>query len=59
MFTTLAESLSCWKLSTWLYIGACVLLPLVWGIATEMVFRRLVKKRPAPGHDDGFLEYHI
>ena len=51
------------SLSTWLHVGACVLLPLAWGIATEMVFLRIARRRPAPPVDAPdqhfFIDYYI
>ncbi len=50
-------------LRAWLHVSACVLLPLVWGIATELVFRRIAKKHPEPPRDSAdrhfLIEYHI
>jgi hypothetical protein len=53
----------------WLYAGACVLLPVVWGLvivgATDRV-ERVVARRRTPHHGPGesppqppTLEYHI
>jgi hypothetical protein len=51
------------SVSTWLHVGACVLLPLAWGVATEMVFRRLARRRPslpvAAPDQHFFIDYHI
>lgn len=49
-------------LSTWLHVGACVLLPLAWGLATEYVFRRLAKRREGrecPPDSHFFIDYNI
>ena len=47
----------------WLHVGACVLLPLAWGVATEFAFRRLTRRRPQPPEPPAeqhfFLDYHI
>ncbi len=45
-----------------LHVGACVLLPLAWGIATELVFRRMEKRRPEKKCDNPshfMMDYHI
>ncbi len=35
-----------------LHVGACVLVPLAWGVATELVFRRIEKCRSETKPDD-------
>jgi len=30
----------------WLYVTACVVLPLAWGVATELFFRWIGRRRP-------------
>jgi len=50
------------EVSTWLYVGACVVLPLAWGLATEFVFRRLGLRRKRRKHSKDehfFIDYHI
>ena len=51
------------SVSAWLHVGACVLVPLAWGIATELVFRWITRRRPAPlepaEHQHFFIDYHI
>ena len=32
--------------ATWLYVSACVVAPLAWGVATELLFRWLGRRRP-------------
>ena len=49
-------------LGTWLHVGACVLLPLAWGVATELVFRLLARGRHKTPRDSDrhfLIEYHI
>ena len=46
----------------WLHVGACVVLPLAWGLATEFFFRWLDRRRKPrrPAKDQHFfLDYHI
>ena len=48
--------------STWVYVGACVVLPLAWGVATEFFFRWLTrhhKRRKRREDDHFFVDYHI
>jgi hypothetical protein len=50
------------SIPTWLHVSLCVLLPLVWGIATEIVFRWIAKKHPPapePKSHHFLIEYHI
>ena len=51
------------SVSTWVYVGACVLLPLAWGIATEFVFRWLTRRHPEAREQAEdrhfFIDYHI
>jgi hypothetical protein len=47
---------------SWLYIGACLVVPFAWGLLTEGVFRLLARHFKHRKHrkDDHFLiEYHI
>lgn len=47
---------------TWLYVGACVVLPLAWGVATELFFRwlgRHRKRRRVHKDEHFFIDYHI
>lgn len=50
------------EVSTWVYVGACVTLPLAWGVATEFFFRwlgRHRKRRRRKRDDHFFIDYHI
>jgi hypothetical protein len=51
------------SVSTWIYVGACVLVPLAWGVATELFFRWLAKGRaaspPPAGNRHFYIDYHI
>ena len=47
---------------TWLYVSGCVVLPLVWGVATEFFFhrvRRRRKRRKRRKDEHFFTDYHI
>lgn len=60
MIRLLAEaSASSWAIPLW--IAGLVVFPLVWGLATEWVFRllgtKLKKDSESPGHDHN--TYHI
>ena len=67
--SALSDVLVLASLSAWLHVGACVALPLAWGVATEIVFRLIAKRRaPVPGARDGspsnpdrhfVIDYHI
>lgn len=52
------------SIGTWLHVSACVLLPLAWGVATELFFRWLSRRggknirRPHDEHHF-IVEYHI
>jgi hypothetical protein len=48
----------------WLYVAACLLLPLAWGVLTELVFRALARRhrrrsRHADGEDHFLFDYQI
>ena len=46
----------------WLYVGACVVLPLAWGVTTEFFFRWLSrhrKHRSRRKDEPFFTDYHI
>ena len=47
----------------WLHVGACVLLPLIWGLSTEFIFRWIARRRqgtPEPTQDRHFfIDYDI
>lgn len=49
------------EMSSWLYIGACVALPLAWGVATEFIFRWLSRRREARHAEEmnAFIDYQI
>ena len=35
------------EMSTWLYVSACIVVPLAWGLGTEFVFRWLESRKRA------------
>lgn len=50
------------EVSTWVYVGACVALPLAWGVTTEFFFRWLSrhhKRRKRKKDEHFFIDYHI
>ena len=51
------------EVSTWVYVTACVALPLAWGVAMEFFFRWLGqhRKRRKRRKDEHFFftDYHI
>ena len=60
--SVLSDVLVLASLSGWLHVGACVALPLVWGVATEIVFRNLSRRRArtqTPESQHFFIDYHI
>lgn len=47
---------------TWLYVSGCVVLPLVWGVATEFFFRwlgRHRKRRKRRKEEHFFTDYQV
>ena len=47
---------------SWLYVAACLVVPLAWGIVTELGFRLLgrhFKHRRHKNNDHFLIEYHI